>query len=50
MKFSYTAINKEGTRYTDVLEVADKSVFYQEFRKKGDVLILVVEKKRKKSV
>lgn len=50
MKFSYTAINKEGARYTDVLEVADKSVFYQEFRKKGDVLVSVEEKKEKKAL
>ncbi len=50
MKFSYTAINKDGTRYTDVLEAADKSVFYQEFRKKGDVLVSVEEKKEKKAL
>jgi type IV pilus assembly protein PilC len=49
MKFAYTAINKEGTRYSDTIEAADKSVFYQEFRKKGDVLVSVEEKAAKKS-
>ncbi len=48
MKFAYTAINKEGKKYSNTLEVADKSVFYQEFRKIGDTLISVDEAKEKK--
>ncbi len=47
MKYSYTAINKEGNKYTAIMEVADKSVFYQEFKKTGDVLVTVEEAKKK---
>ncbi len=45
MKFAYTAINKEGTKYTATLDVADKSAFYQEFKKIGDVLVSVKDAK-----
>lgn len=45
MKFSYTAINKEGNKYTSTLEAADKSAFYQEFKKTGDTLVSVAEAK-----
>lgn len=48
MKFTYTAINKEGKKYTNILDVADKSVFYQEFKKTGDTLVTVQETKAKK--
>jgi type IV pilus assembly protein PilC len=46
MKYSYTAINKEGNKYTATMDVADKSVFYQEFKKIGDVLVTVKEDKK----
>jgi len=47
MKFSYTAINREGKRYTNTMEAADKSVFYQEFKKTGETLVSVEEIKAK---
>ncbi len=50
MKFSYTAINKEGKKYTNTIEATDKSVFYQEFRKIGDNLISVEIANEKKSL
>jgi type IV pilus assembly protein PilC len=43
MKFSYTAINKEGNKYTSILEAADKSSFYNEFKKSGDTLVSLNE-------
>lgn len=48
MKFSYTAINKDGNKYTATMEAGDKSVFYQEFKKSGDTLVSVSEAKKKK--
>lgn len=50
MKYAYTAINKEGTKYTATLEAADKSVFYQEFKKIGDILISVKEAKKRGNI
>ncbi len=50
MKYAYTAINKEGMKYTATLEAADKSVFYAEFKKIGDVLVTVKEAKKKGSI
>lgn len=50
MKYAYTAINKEGTKYTATLEAADKSVFYAEFKKIGDVLVSVKEAKAKGNI
>lgn len=47
MQFSYTAINKEGKRYTNTMEAVDKSVFYQEFKKMGETLVSVEEVKAK---
>ncbi len=43
MKFSYTAINKDGQKYTSTIEASDKAGFYTEFRKVGDVLVAVKE-------
>jgi type IV pilus assembly protein PilC len=40
MKFSYTAINKEGQKYTSIMEAQSKSAFYQEFKKLGDTLVI----------
>ncbi len=48
MKFSYTAISKDGKKYTNTMEATDKSAFYQEFRKVGDTLVVVEEAKDKK--
>ncbi|MBU3668439.1 MAG: type II secretion system F family protein [Candidatus Taylorbacteria bacterium] len=45
MKFSYTAINKEGKKYTAFLEAQNKSAFFEEFKKTGDVLVNVQEAK-----
>lgn len=50
MKYTYVAINKEGTKYTNIMDVADKSVFYQEFRKIGDTLVSVDLAKDNKGV
>ncbi len=46
MKFSYTAINKDGQKYTSVMETQSKSSFYEEFKKTGDVLINMKEAKK----
>jgi type IV pilus assembly protein PilC len=43
MKFSYTAINKDGQKYTSIMDVASKYVFYEEFKKSGDALVTVKE-------
>lgn len=48
MKFSYTAINKDGQKYTSILEAANKGDFYAEFKKIGDTLISVKEQAGKK--
>lgn len=45
MKFSYTAINKEGQKYTGSIEAQNKSDFYTEFKKIGDTLVQVKEQK-----
>lgn len=50
MKFSYTAISKDGKKYTNTMEATDKSAFYQEFRKVGDTLVEVEEAKEKKGI
>lgn len=50
MKFSYTAINKEGSKYVGTLDAADKSDFYQEFKKTGDTLVSVQEAKQKTNI
>lgn len=49
MKFEYTAINKEGKKYSNTMEATDKSTFYQEFRKVGDTLLDVEEAKGKRA-
>lgn len=46
MQFSYTAINKDGQKYTAVLESQNKSAFYEEFKKTGDVLVNMKEAKK----
>lgn len=43
MKFSYTAINKDGQKYTGIQEAQTKAQFYEDFRKTGDVLVHVKE-------
>lgn len=46
MKFSYTAINKDGQKYTSILEAQGKASFYEEFKKTGDTLVNVKEIKK----
>ncbi len=46
MKFSYIAINKEGQKYTGLMEAANKGEFYHEFRKLGETLISCQEAKK----
>lgn len=46
MKFSYTAINKEGQKYTSTMEAVDKGEFYLELKKTGDTLVSVKELKK----
>jgi type IV pilus assembly protein PilC len=46
MKFSYTAINKDGQKYTAVLETQSKATFYEEFKKTGDTLVSSKEIKK----
>ncbi|MCF7865548.1 MAG: type II secretion system F family protein [Candidatus Pacebacteria bacterium] len=48
MKFSYTAINKEGQKYTGSIEAQNKSDFYTEFKKLGETLVQVKEQSGKK--
>lgn len=48
MKFSYTAINKDGQKYTGNFEVQNKADFYTEFKKTGDTLVTVKEQSGKK--
>ena len=48
MKFSYTAINKDGQKYTGNLEAQTKADFYTEFKKIGDTLVTVKEQSGKK--
>jgi type IV pilus assembly protein PilC len=50
MKYAYTAINKDGTKYTGSMDVADKGVFYSEFKKTGDVLVTVKEAKKRGTI
>jgi type IV pilus assembly protein PilC len=47
MKFSYSAINKDGQKYTAILEAADKAAFYTEFKKIGDTLVSVQDDNKK---
>lgn len=48
MKFSYTAKKSNGEEYSAVMDVADKSTFFRELRKLGDVPIRVNEAKESK--
>ncbi len=48
MKFSYTAINKDGQKYTGSIDASDKGEFYTEFKKTGDTLVNVKEQSGKK--
>lgn len=48
MKFSYTAINKDGQKYTGNLDAQTKADFYTEFKKTGDTLVTVKEQSGKK--
>lgn len=43
MKFSYTAINKDGQKYTSVADVQGKSELYDQLKKTGDALVSVKE-------
>ncbi|HEY1037487.1 MAG TPA: type II secretion system F family protein [Candidatus Paceibacterota bacterium] len=45
MKFSYTAINKEGQKHTSVLEAQNKSDFYDQVKQTGETLVSVKELK-----
>ncbi len=47
MKFSFTALNKDGQKYTGVMEAANKADFYHEFKKTGDTLVSSKEDKKK---
>jgi type IV pilus assembly protein PilC len=46
MKFSYTAINKDGQKYTSITTAEDKSDLYAQIKKNGDTLISVKEMKK----
>lgn len=46
MKFSYSAINKDGQKYTAILEAQDKAAFYTEFKKIGDTLVSVQDNEK----
>lgn len=48
MQFSYTAINKDGQKYTSSLEAQTKADFYTEFKKIGDTLVTVKELNKRK--
>lgn len=43
MKYFYTAINKEGNKYTGDIDAGSKSEFFNEFKKTGDTLVSVKE-------
>lgn len=47
MKFSYTALNKDGQKYTSVMEASSKADFFHEFKKTGDTLISSKEEGKK---
>lgn len=47
MKFSYTAINRDGQKYTAEMEVKDKSELFMEIKKKGESLVDAKELKEK---
>ncbi len=48
MKFSYTALNKDGQKYTAMMEAVSKSEFYREFKKTGDSFVSSKQIDRKK--
>ena len=50
MKYIFTAINKDGNKYSGDLEANDKSAFFNEFKKTGDTLVTVKEAKDKKNI
>lgn len=39
MKYYFTAINKDGNKYSSEIESVNKSGFYNEFKKTGDTLV-----------
>lgn len=45
MKYYFTAINKDGSKYSGDIEAVNKSTFFNEFKKTGATLISVKEKK-----
>ena len=45
MKYYFTAINKDGSKYSGDIEAVNKSAFFNEFKKTGATLISVKEKK-----
>jgi type IV pilus assembly protein PilC len=49
MKYYFTAIKKDGSKYSGDIEASTKSAFFNEFKKTGDTLVSVKEKKGKGS-
>lgn len=47
MKYSFTAINKNGEKYNGDMEAVNKSAFFNEFKKTGDNLVTVKESQKK---
>ena len=43
MKYIFTAINNQGSKYTSDIEAENKSGFFDEFKKTGDTLVSVKE-------
>ena len=41
MKYYFTAINKDGNKYSSEMEALNKSAFYNEFKNTGDTLVSV---------
>jgi len=46
MKYYFTAINKDGSKYNGDIEAVNKSAFFNEFKKTGDTLVSVKEKNK----
>jgi type IV pilus assembly protein PilC len=46
MKYYFTAINKDGKKYSGDIEAESKSSFFNEFKKTGDTLVSVKEKNK----
>ena len=50
MKYYFTAINKDGNKYDGEMEATNKSMFFNEFKKTGNTLVVVRESKNKKNI